>query len=193
MFTITTASLRAVIERSTFPWALVAAVAVSTILDTGILVALAVALGGAHGGGHRRGGEAVLVEGTRASVIGIAALVEVLLPVVVTAGGVGARRVAWASWSVFVKRVYIDAILITTGLSRITRAGLVALGEGGKVGVNKVVSAVAFSAPFNTSKAVVLGVAPGSANSRGHVVTVHVGERKSAVLGKGQSVREDKT
>lgn len=59
---------------------------------------------------------------------------------------------------------------------------MVAFGKIGEVGVHKVVSAIALSAPLDTSKTIALGRAGGGANSWGHVVTVREVESEGAVL-----------
>lgn len=57
MLPVTTAWLVALAEVVLLAWAVVAAVAGVSVLESRILVALAEAFGRAHGGGHRAGGE----------------------------------------------------------------------------------------------------------------------------------------
>jgi hypothetical protein len=99
---ITTARRSAVSERSTLSRALVTAIAVGSVLDTSILEALAETFRGAHGSGHRGRRECIIVEGTRASVIGVASLMDVFVPVTGTTGGGRVRRTGWSWWFIFV-------------------------------------------------------------------------------------------
>lgn len=180
---VTTAALVAVGERSLGARAVVSAVASVTVLETGVLVSLLEALGGAGGGGHVVGGERVRVEGTLAGVVGVAALVNVALVLVVTAGRGGCWRLSGSLGGVDVFAVDVDHTLTTAGLGRVARAGLGAFADVEQVGVDKVVSAVAFAAPFDTGKTESLGVAGGYASSGGVGVRVGKVTDESAVGG----------
>lgn len=156
MVTVTTAATVAVLERSTLVGALVAAVAIGTVLETSILEPFVEAFRRAHSGGHVGGGESITVEGTRAGVIAVATLVDVFLAIVPAAGSSGVRGVGRGRGRILIEGVDVNAVFVTTGLGRVTGTCLVALREIGKVGVDEVIAAVAFFAPLHTSKAIVL-------------------------------------
>jgi len=120
------------------------------------------ACGRSHGGR----GERILVQDPSTRIIEVASLVKISIIVVVTAGR------SWDWWVRGSDRrlrhlgVNVDDCLATAGLSAITLAGLSTVGDGSEVGVDELVTAVAFNTPLDTGKAIALSIASSSAGSR---------------------------
>lgn len=116
-------------------------------------------------------------------VIVVASLVKISLVVVVAAGRSRNWWVRGSHRRLGHLGVNVDSCLVTAGLGAITRAGLSTIGDGSEVGVNELVSAVAFNTPLNTSKAVALSEAGSSTGSRGLCLAGGESTCKSAVGG----------